>query len=350
MKLLIADTIFPLGHHLLNEHLLNLLFQNDEISEIKVLNFQNYYANYSEKQRNCNLPFLFKSKKAYLDYLCQFFNSFILIFRCFMVQYDRVIFFTFDTLAFSFLRLGICKPIYLFHHNNTDHLQNKYKRFFFRLYMNHVNHIVFADFIRDYLLSIGVDKSRVYVLPHPLLFSEKNVEPNSLKSNIGDIKVYIALGHANDEVLIRELIAYEYQTNSLEKNHVKLIMRSVTPYNKLPESIEIISGYLSQEKYDYYYKVASGVLILYPESFKNRFSGALLDALKARKIVLGRNIRIVRHFHCEFPECCILFNDIPDLISKLFYNSVLFDDATYEKFLLHYSDDKIKHKLNEILL
>lgn len=348
MKLLIVDTAFPKGHNKLNNYLLNLLSEVEYIDSIKVLNYQNYYHNENKKIKcNYTIPLLLRCKKAYVDYLFQFINTLFVTIRCCAIKSDKVFFFTFDTLSSVLLCLGILPPIYLFHHNNTDHLQNKYKRAFFRLYMNHVKHIVFAEFIRDYLLSLGVDKDKVYVLPHPLLFSEKKVRSDLHDINI---RVYIALGHANDEALIQELIASELQTRNLENNHVKLIIRSVSFHKDLPKSIEIINGYLSQEEYDYYYEMASGVLILYPEHFKNRFSGALLDALKAKKIVIGRNLPIVNYFHSKFPECCIVFNEIPDLINKLSCNSTAFDDITYEKFLSFYSDEKIKYKLNEILL
>lgn len=302
MKLLIADTIFPRGHHCLNKHLLKILLQNDEITDIKVLNYHDYYVRCSNKMRSYDIAFLFKNKSAYIDYICQFLNSLLLMFRCIGIQYDKVLFFTFDTLSLSFLRLGFFKPIYLFHHNNTDHLLNKYKLKVFKTYMNKVNHIVFADFIKDYLISLGVDSNRIFVVSHPLPTSALVSKEIDI---VSEDSVYIALGHANDERIIDNLIEYEKQEHRLEKNNIHLVLRSQKEYDKLPPSIDIVTDFLDEEQYRYYYKVAKGILILYPDCFKYRFSGALLDAFVARKKIIGRNIPIIQHYARKYSSCCI---------------------------------------------
>ena len=204
MRLLIADTIFPKGHCCLNKHLLEILLRNEKIAEVKLIDYQDYYANHSNKVTSYNVSFLFKSKNAYLNYICQFLNSILIVFLCLRIRYDKVFFFTFDTLSFTLLRLVICKPIYLFHHNNTDHLLNKYKRKIFKTYMNKVNHVVFADFIKDYLVSIGVSANRIFVISHPL----PDLSFTSKMQNTNGPNMYIALGHANDENIIHDLIEY----------------------------------------------------------------------------------------------------------------------------------------------
>ena len=74
MKLLIADTIFPRGHHCLNKHLLKILLQNDEITDIKVLNYHDYYVRCSNKMRSYDIAFLFKNKKSATQ-TCGYCNS-----------------------------------------------------------------------------------------------------------------------------------------------------------------------------------------------------------------------------------------------------------------------------------
>lgn len=348
MKLLIADTKFPKGHLKLNIHLLQLFSQISVIDELKVLNYKSFYnIDKIENVLYYNVPILFFFKNAYLNYISEFVNTLIVLFRCLTIKFDKIIFFTFDTLPFFLLRLGISTPIYLFHHNNTDHLQNRYKRFFFKLYMNKVRHIVFADFIRDYLISIGVNKRLIYILPHPLPANLMNIH-STLPLN--DETVYIALGHTNDEALIRELINYELVTHILERAHVKLIIRSTKEYCNLPPSIELINGFLSSKQYSYYYQIAKGVLILYSRFFINRFSGALLDALCAKKVIIGCNIPVIQYFHNRYPDCCIVFEDVLDLFDKLSSNSYRFNNDVYDDILFSFSDEKIEARLNEILL
>lgn len=348
MKLLIADTQFPKGHSLLNNRLLMLISQIDEIEEIKVINYKGYYVNDYRKVKYYSIPFLLFCKNfPILNYIFQFVNALIILLKCWNLKYDKILFFTFDTLSFSLFRWGTFTPIFLFHHNNTDHLQNKNKRKLFGLYGNRVFHIVFADFIREYLVGIGVKEELIFALPHPLLFSGMVFKP---VLGIDCEKMYVALGHANDEKLIREIVEYEYRTHELEKRNIKLVIRSRQNFVYKPQSIEIVHGFLSEEQYQTYYYSASGILILYSTYFQNRFSGALLDAMCARKIIIGRNIPIVRYFAEEYPKCCFLFENVADLFIKLSSVSTGFDNCIYEKFINQHSDERIKSCLNEILL
>lgn len=76
------------------------------------------------------------------------------------------------------------KESYLFHHRNTAELSNKYKRKIFLSYANSVNHIVFTEFIKDYLVNeLHVTASRVFVLPHPLILPEEKEPYNSNMEN-----------------------------------------------------------------------------------------------------------------------------------------------------------------------
>lgn len=347
MNLLIADTIFPKGHKILNEHIIQLLSQRQD--KIKVINYKKYYKNWSENNiRNYNLHYLFKCQNPYLDYLCQIVNTVILIFRCFTIRYDSIIFFTFDTIAFAFLHFTFKKPIYIFHHNNTDHLQNKYKLLFFKTYMNHVNHIVFTDFIKDFLINIGVNNDKIHVLSHPLPIKKETTTNYKIKNNKEHI--YIALGHANDEELVQKLINHEINTHELENHKIKIIIRSICEYKNLPHSLQIINYYLSQTEYEYYNQIADGVLILYSASFQYRFSGALLDAFAHKKKIIGRNIPIVNYFKEKYPNNFTVFHGISDLIYKLSHLDNKFDENSYDSFLLSHSGETIKSQLNEILL
>lgn len=58
--------------------------------------------------------------------------------------------------------------------------------------MNKVNHVVFADFIKDYLVSIGVSANRIFVISHPL----PDLSFTSKMQNTNGPNMYIALGHA----------------------------------------------------------------------------------------------------------------------------------------------------------
>ncbi|MCR6504314.1 hypothetical protein [Bacteroides muris (ex Fokt et al. 2023)] len=214
--------------------------------------------------------------------------------------------------------------------------------------MNKVNHVVFADFIKDYLVSIGVSANRIFVISHPL----PDFSFTSKMQNTNGPNMYIALGHANDENIIHDLIEYEKQKHCLERNNIHLVLRTQNSFNELPLSINIVTGFLAEEHYIDYYRKAKGVLILYPDYFKYRFSGVLLDALVAKKKVIGRNIPIVRYYAQRYPSCCSFFEGVDDLMKKILLDNIALNvnEEVYTSFLSAHSDQVITSQLNEILL
>ncbi|MFR2069499.1 MAG: hypothetical protein ACLS4S_04595 [Bacteroides nordii] len=157
-KILIFDTIFPIGHKDLYQSLITLFPEN---VELLILNTSDFY---NESNKNCSIRYkkilhLKERKNLLLNQIVLTINTFIGVIYSYSYKSDIVVFFTFDTLNISIMRfLFRKKNVYLLHHNNTDHLQNKYKKRFFDTYKNKVKHIVFADFIGKYLASIGVNQ------------------------------------------------------------------------------------------------------------------------------------------------------------------------------------------------
>lgn len=349
MKILVADTQYPFGHQNLNNHIIKILSNISDVDMIKVLNYNEYYHKFNDPKISLlKLHYLLFCRNEYLRYILSFINAVILGIRLITIEYDKVVFFTFDTLSFGILRLFIRKPIYIFHHNNTDHLQNKYKYIFFKTYANNVHHILFADFIRTYLLKRGVKDSLLHTIPHPLPITSSH-SISDKKETDGSIKRFIALGHGNDESLISAIISYENKKRLLEFNKIELVIRSRQSSRNLPTSIKIISHYLTREEYDSLYTSATGVLILFSSNFKNRYSGTLLDAFYYRKNVIGRDIPIVQLFTQMYPKSCYVFKDEKDLVERL-CSKLDFDENEYNNFLSIHSDNSIQHCLNEILL
>ena len=358
MKVLIVDTQFPKGHKNLNVHLICILSDIREVSELKIFNYEEYYNKNDMPEKVCfiELRKLFFGRNVYVQYLQSFVNAVLIRLRMLCVKYDKAVFFTFDTISFPLIRVFCKRPIYLFHHNNTDHLKNRIKLFLFKLYANNTHHIVFADFIKDYLISVGVRSELVHVVPHPLPLEVKNVKMTELRlsiyKNALNERLFLALGHANDEKLIFSIIEYERENHLLEMNGIKLIIRSRIDFRmKSVKSIQILSwdDFMPHDQYESLYNVAEGILILYPESFAYRYSGALQDAFNSRKIVIGRNIPIVRWFAEKYPHSCFVFADIKDLMAQL-CKARIFDEQDYRQFISIHSDYPIQKKLHELLL
>lgn len=348
MRILVADTIFPKGHQKLNEKLISFL---SETNEVIIINNRDYYSISLNKISNIKghkILMIKNSNNFYLNCIIQLVNSIILISRSWFIKYDVVVFFTFDTVIFPFLRIGFLnKKIYVIHHNNTDHLLNTLKLKVFKTYMNKINHIVFLSFIKDFLVKSGVAKSKIHVIKHPITIPPYTVENSYSAVNEKRI-TFSGLGHANDESLLRDFINYEKKTHILETNNIFVILRSQLMEYDNGKSIKIIKGYLSREAYDKYYQESDGILILYSSFFQNRFSGVVLDSLANSKRVLGTDIPVIRHYSSVYPNCCYVFHSIENLFAQIIEMDFNIPKESYLLFQNDYSDEEIKKELYEI--
>ncbi len=344
-KILIFDTIFPIGHKDLYQSLITLFPEN---VELLILNASDFY---NESNENSSIQYkkiihLKERKNLLLNQIVLAINTLIGIIYSYSYKSDIVVFFTFDTLNIAIMRfLFGKKEVYLLHHNNTDHLQNKYKKRFFDTYKNKVKHIVFADFIGKYLVGIGVNQSNVYVLTHPLNgFTGSDINKNNINK-----KIYIGLGYANDELLISQIINYENKYHLLYKNDILLIIRSRVQKAYEYKNIRIINGHLPKDEYESIYESSQAVLLLYSVKYMNRYSGVILDAFRHKKKIIGINIPIVKYFSRLYPNNCRTFNSVEDLFLKLIqFNNTVFSDAEYNQFLTNHSDQKIRKEIIEI--
>jgi hypothetical protein len=344
-KVIVFDTIFPEGHKELNEKFISFLASK---TEIIITNKNNYFSNINPKYgKTVKIPFFISYRtNVFTNIIIYCINSFFGWISILKYRYNKVIFFTFDTVGFFFiLPFFTGKRKYLFHHNNTDHLQNKYKKVIFRLYMNKVIHIVFADYIKDYLIKeIGTNPNNICVLTHPLI--DNTIAKTDFTSN-NLYKTYIGLGFANDEKNIEEILSYENSTHILKNNNIQLILRSQIR-ELASDNIKIIKGFLSKEDYDTYYNHACGLVILYPPSYI-RYSGALLYSLNAKKRVIGSNIPTMKHFTSRYPQNCICFDSVKDLFVKLIdYSDMPFSLDEYDAFLKFHNADKIREEIIDI--
>ncbi|QIK59604.1 glycosyltransferase family 4 protein [Dysgonomonas sp. HDW5A] len=350
MEIVIFDAIYPLGHRGLNKKLVSIMSKDYNLI---LLNNNKFYKDVNfENVTIKNSRFVSYSNNNVWNIFLYLINVFIAWIALFQNKFDKVIFFTFDTVGFFFCRfLFFNKNISLFHHNNTDHLQNPMKRKIFSMYMNKVNHIVFAGYIKDYLVNeIKVDPSKVFVLTHPIIDKCLVEKENDRSQQKESETIYIGLGYSNDQKIINDIIQYEEQTKILEEHNIKLILRSqINVFDS--KNIKVIKGFLSREEYDQYYNQSSGLIVLYPSYYKCRYSGSILEAFNSKKRVFGNKIPIVDFFSNNYPENCIEFGSIRELFEKLlYYRKISFSEKEYKSFLVFHSEEKIRKELISILL
>ncbi len=256
----------------------------------------------------------------------------------------------FETISFAFFPFlfGAAKNIYIVHHNNTDELRNKIKRRFFKSYSNRVKHIVFEDFIKEYLVNfIGVNAENVYVVPHPLSVNILDNTQNSCNDTID----CLGISNSNDEDFIDDIINLEKQNSILKKNGYKLVLRS-----KKQEfdngSLKVISGYLDRETYDTYYASCKSVLVPLNKNFCYRMSGTLVDALSNGKVVLGSDVELIKKYSEKYPSLCKKFDSAEDFVDKLHLisrenNNI---DSDINEYQEHHSRENIAKTIKAIMI
>lgn len=345
MKGVVIDFLFPKGHKELNRHLISDFIQ---ISDVTVVDNEEYLGEYLNDFDSITVkkirPLRIR-KNAILSRLIALKNMININKVINWDEYDFIWVNTFETMTFAIGRkLLRNKKVFLMHHKNTDELVNKVKRVCFNTYKNKVYHIVFEEFIKEYLINeIGVEANRVFVIPHPINYQHEEDE-------CVDDRLCVALSNSNDEFMISQIIESEKRTNIFSRNNIKLVLKSSGEHEE-SEILKIIKGYISKNEYDDYMKRCKYVLIPFSSSYNNRTSGVILDALANGKIVIGRNIPIVRSYANMYPNICYYFNnasEIPEIMLKSASNSQK-SIIEFKKFKSEHADSAIIEKLMKII-
>lgn len=255
---------------------------------------------------------------------------YILCLRCTarLDDYEKIIVSTFDTRAFAvagflFGRRQLKKMV-LFHHYNIDSLIHPFDARCFAVYKNRVKHIVFESYFKQCLAeSYHVQSERIFVAPHPCL---QATGPSGSVPR----QQAVALSASNSLELVRALIAYESETRQLVEHHYSLIIKS-SYEGTTTESIKLLNGFLSREKYDDLIASSKIAVLLHPQKFKYRESGYLIDALANGRLVVGyENCDIVRHYSACYPNICFAAKDHAELIHILIASRI--DDKSTGDF------------------
>ena len=232
-------------------------------------------------------------------------------------DFDKIILAAYDNIAlyFSFIR----EEIFLVNHNNLAGLDNKIKLFFFKQISKRNIHLVFEDYMREYLNSIGIAK--VISVSHGL--------PNEFKA-IGDLPptsltdlkieqysnlIFVPSSSSSDVFFIDKLINDSSFQNYLKENNILLVLRGDYEVTQ-NKNIQIINKYLSKIDYRYLLIKSSIIIIKYPASFKYRTSAVFLDCVANNKIVLISEIEAFKQLESKI-NYNPYFTTIDELIDKV---------------------------------
>lgn len=343
MKIVVFDTWLPQAHRKLYNSIIEILSRSNSLI---VINKNNYYDHVSDNIQYKTIPLLDLDHGGLwykrFAHICNFLMARLSLLG---MKYDKVLITTYHTRHFGWQRRWMGKsPIFLMEHYNVDDIAHPLMLNHYLSYANKVHHLVFAPFIGDYINSLGVDNCRIHFIHHPLFTEDLNI--NSSKDN-NYVKV-LCPGLSNDELLMESIIEYERNHSILERNSIRLELRSNKDFDNVPKSIRLIKGFLSKEAYESLYNDTDLVLVTYPSSYRFRFSSVILNSMTKHKVLIGNNIDIVRYFSNKYPNNCLVFNNVEEFFDIIVQKHA-FNEDEREKFINEHSKESIEKEINAII-
>lgn len=348
MKILYVNFAYDMwGHKCLDEHYIRIL---SGFSEVYVIARAGWYENLPDNVRILDYTPKLISEKCSNRCLQYLLSVRVMHFSKQMQKrekFDYIIAGTFNTMTLLLGKNWFSKEnTYIMHHNNTDLLSRPIYRKVFDLYKKKFNHIVQEDFIKEYLISeLNITDGQVVVLPHPLNISYKKCSTKIQYDCIG-------ISNSNDEESVGQLIQMEKEHHAFRDKKIKILLRSATK-KYYDEYLEVITGYLSSQKYDEYISSANSILIPFPDTFRYRESGSLIDALSNGIPVLGGRIPLLEVYSEQYPNICMTYTNIhelPILLEKMKMVDVPLKERDFLKFIHDHSDENITEVMKDIFI
>lgn len=233
-------------------------------------------------------------------------------------KYDFVIFSSFEEISFAFS--GITKSYLINHINVSNSYESKSKFFFLNWVLRANSLIVLDEKTKKYLATKG--SYDIHMLPHGLpsskLFNDE-IKEDSLFYIIEEFKKYKKIifspsESSSDKAFINELIESRNFIKYLEDESILFIYKN--DELKIIPNIVAINGYLNQKAYDYLFLKSNIILLAYPESFRYRVSGVLLECIANNKACAVSRIDILESF-TEFFNYDPFFSNIEELIQTI---------------------------------
>lgn len=217
-------------------------------------------------------------------------------------SYDGILVLSYETISFSWVTglFGRRVPLYAFDHYNLDDFAARVKQWSFRKLSRRVHHLVLEPYMVDVVHRFGGPTAHVSVVPHPM----RDVPPamiRGIKGDKSDIRLRcVAPSGSNDESFVEWMIQEEVASEVLQQHSVSLVLHS----SKVSFDDGWLRVYRYQLKEDEYESLIYGadlVVLPYPQTFENRVSGVLLEALACGKYWIGTGVPMFRSYASRYP-------------------------------------------------
>ncbi|SDC07646.1 MULTISPECIES: hypothetical protein [unclassified Candidatus Frackibacter] len=349
MKILFIDLLCPSGHKDINKYLLDILNELNNIQGVDLVTKKDYLVNVSSVITNkIFIPEKYFNYKGKFDYrLKNFLKIRWLIQNIDISYYDVVLVSSYETISFSLAwRKNVTTRTLVFNHNNVDELTSMVKKFFFKNIYNNVEHIVYEEFIKDYLYSLGVS-NKIWINHHPLDFSKLNIIE---KHSNNEEFLVLAPSSSNDDDIIKKLIQNP-KRKKLLNDKIKLIVKSENIDFK-DEQLTVRSDRIAYQDYIDELYSADIITLFFNKNFRYRVSGVFFDSLVFKKKILSYSNVFTNYYLNKYPELGDEFDNINqflNLINKYFTNQNQYKSNIFENIIGDYSKSNIKQEIINIL-
>lgn len=339
MKILVVDFLFVNAHHNFNENIIKAL---STFAEIDVVNVNDFYEKKIAESNFIN----YKLKLLKNGSVGSRINSIVIMYVTLFYllkkrkKYDAVFCLAFETVTTFFTNLFLpflSKKIFLFHHKNIDELNNFYKKFLFKTYQKKFMHIVFENEFAQHLNQVtGLDKSHIRVIHHPLCTIKRKKE---------EIFDCVGLCNSNNIDFVGELCDnLKNESNS----NMSFVIKCAENFDST-NNFRNINTFLPMEKYWEYIDSAKSVLVALPQSYKNRLSGSIYDALSMKKKVFTTSLYHASIYESSYPGICEFVQSANDLVEKVKNYNHDVDSRFFDKFIEDHSIQRVAQELNNLM-
>ncbi len=344
MKILFCDLLLQKGNRHVDECMLSILYEKNEVyvlaeGQYKLENRINY-CNYKEE--------IIQNPKGVFRYYYTLFKRMLTCAKyAKSINPDIIFFSTYENRVFIF-GMPFFKNmdrIFVVENNNIDYLTNTIHRLLYGLYSNKIHHVVFEKIFGDYLISAhNVPIGKVHVVPH---IQYKN-EYDKIETKGDTAYDCIAISGSNDDSMINALIEHEKTNHILEKNGIRMLIKSHTIRHE-SEVLKVINDFIPIELYNQLFKQCKVVYAPFPLTYKYRMSGCFVDAFSNHKPVVASSIELAKYYNQCFGSIimpCSSIEQSVDEIVNYCRNNIALDFSLFEK---EHSYDSVKDALLEII-
>ena len=339
--LLIADPISPRGHKFFDTLYISELKRTTE--NILFLASDEITRNIMDDIQKINLPSKMFKYRSSIDYRIKMWQKLNIISK-FKNKYNckNTLFLSYENISTAIIAHRF-ERLFVVNHNNIDEiLTSKVKHLFFTSLPINVEHIVFHQYIKNYLNNEVKIKNKINVIHHPaLLFDDKPYEkPSPI--------VVFAPSSSSDFTL--DKIKYFFNILLKMKKLVTIVTKNRFR-NFLPNSLNIISkDYFTIEEYKKWMVTADVVFV--PLNFKYRISGVIIDALANNNLVFTTKCPFTEGYKRDYPfmiHFVETINSNKDILEIIKYSSNNCFLKDRKKFIKDHSILNISKKIKEII-